>query len=191
MSIANTDRQEISGNFSMPHNCCKAMPCARQLKHIDATGPTAWVRYCGTTMTAGLLHHGPPATIMGGDSLQVYAVSDLLRKKKGTLKLTVYTLSGETVGTKTQAIVIPANTSTPIFHQSINQLLNGKQREDVVVCMNLTTTDGMAYQNNSFLCSQKDLRLLPTKPEIQVKATKEGCHITLHWLYPSTTKTAS
>lgn len=119
------------------------------------------------------------SAVVSGDSLQVYAVSDLLRKKKGTLKLTVYTLSGETVGTKTQAIVIPANTSTLVFHQSIKQLLNGKQREDVVVCMNLTTTDGMAYQNNSFLCSQKDLRLLPTKPEIQVKATKEGCHITL------------
>ncbi len=53
------------------------------------------------------------------------------------------------------------------------------QREDVVVSMRLATASGKTYQNNSFLCLQKDLRLLPVKPVVQVEAVDGGCIITL------------
>lgn len=119
------------------------------------------------------------SAVANGDSLQIYAVSDLPRQQKGTLRLTVYTLNGETVGTLTQSVVIPANTSTQVLCQSVNQLLKGWQREDVVVAMCLTTTAGIAYQSNCFLCLQKDLRLQAAKPEIQVEESEGGCRITL------------
>lgn len=117
--------------------------------------------------------------VVQGDSLQVFTVSDLLQQQKGTLKLTVYTLGGEIVRILSKSVVIPANTSTLVLHQSLKQLLNGLQLEDVAVSMSLTTTKGMAYQNNCFLCPQKDLRLQPVKPAIQIEAAEGGCRITL------------
>ncbi len=117
--------------------------------------------------------------IIHDDTLLVYAVSDLLHQQKGTLTLTVYALSGETVGTQTQIVTIPANTSTLVFHQPVNPLLKGWQREDVVVNLSLSTKTGVAYQSNCFFCLQKDLRLQPSKPEIRVETAEGGCHITL------------
>ena len=113
--------------------------------------------------------------VVQGDSLQVFTVSDLLHQQKGTLKLTVYTLGGEIVRILSKSVVIPANTSTLVLHQSLKQLLNGLQREDVAVSMSLTTTKGMAYQNNGFLCPQKDLRLQQANPLIQIEAAEGGC----------------
>ena len=118
------------------------------------------------------------SAITQGDSLLVYAVSDLLRQQQGKLKLTVYSLSGQMVNTLTKTISIPANTSTLILEQPLAELLKGQQREDVVVSMELTTS-GMSYQANCFLCLQKDLRLMPVKPEVSVEATDGGCLITL------------
>ncbi len=119
------------------------------------------------------------SALASGDSLHVYAVSDLQRQQKGTFQLTVLTLSGEIVETLKQAVVIPANTSTLVLRQPVNDMLKGRQREDVVVSMSLTTTTGRSYQSNCFLCSQKDLRLHPAKPEIRVEAEEGGCRISL------------
>jgi beta-mannosidase len=119
------------------------------------------------------------SAIAEGDNLLVYAVSDLLRKQQGKLKLTVYTLNGQTVNTITKTIAIPANTSTLILEQPLAELLKSQQREDVVVSMELTTSSGVSYQANCFLCLQKDLRLSPVKPEVSVEAAEGGCLITL------------
>ena len=119
------------------------------------------------------------SAVAEGDSLLVYAVSDLLRKQQGKLKLTVYTLSGQTVNTLTKTIAIPANTSTLILEQPLAELLKGQQREDVVVSIELTASSGVSYQANCFLCLQKDLRLMPVKPEVSVEAAEGGCLITL------------
>lgn len=119
------------------------------------------------------------SAIAEGDNLLVYAVSDLLRQQQGKLKLTVYTLSGQMVNTLTKTIAIPANTSTLILEQPLAELLKGQQREDVVVSMELTASSGVSYQANCFLCLQKDLRLMPVKPEVSVEAAEGGCLITL------------
>ena len=119
------------------------------------------------------------SAVAEGDSLLVYAVSDLLRQQQGKLELTVFTLSGQTVNTLTKTIAIPANTSTLILEQPLAGLLKGQQREDVVVNMQLSTTSGVNYQANCFLCLQKDLRLMPVKPEVSVEAAEGGCLITL------------
>ena len=119
------------------------------------------------------------SAITKGDSLLVYAVSDLLRQPQGKLKLTVYSLSGQMVNTLTKTIAIPANTSTLILEQPLAELLKGQQREDVVVNMQLSTSSGVSYQTNCFLCLQKDLRLMPVKPEVSVEAVEGGYMITL------------
>ena len=95
------------------------------------------------------------------------------------LRLTVYTLSGQTVHTQTQTKVILPNTSTLLLKQSLSELLKEHKREDVVVNMSLTASSGVAYEANSFLCLQKDLRLLPAKLAFQVDAVDGGCIITI------------
>ena len=119
------------------------------------------------------------SAIENEDSLHIYAVSDLLRQQTGKLQLTVYTLNGETVTTQSQPVAIPANTSTLVLSKPVSQLLCSHQREDIVISLQLTTNSGMSYQNNCFLCMQKDLRLQPAKPEIQIEKAAEGCRITL------------
>ena len=119
------------------------------------------------------------SAITKGDSLLIYAVSDLLHQQKGKMELTVYSLSGQTVNTQTKTVAIPANTSTLIHKQPLVELLKGRQRVDVVVSMELTASSGVNYQANCFLCLQKDLRLMPVQPEISVEAAEGGCLITL------------
>lgn len=48
-----------------------------------------------------------------------------------------------------------------------------------MVNMQLSTSSGVNYQANCFLCLQKDLRLMPVKPEVSVEAAEGGCLITL------------
>ena len=119
------------------------------------------------------------SAVVNGDSLLVYAVSDLLRQQRGTLELTVYTLGGDVVGKRSQSVTIPSNTSTLLLQQSVRHLLKDHQPNDVVINMNLSTTTGVSYQNNIFLCQQKDLQLQPDKPSIQVEQAEGGCRITL------------
>ena len=117
--------------------------------------------------------------IVEDSRLLVYAVSDLLRKQQGKLKLTVYTLGGQTVNSLTKSVTIPANTSTLVLEQPLAELLKDRQREDVVVNMQLSASSGASYQADCFLCLQKDLRLMPVKPEVSVEAAEGGCLITV------------
>ena len=119
------------------------------------------------------------SAVTKGDSLLVYAVNDLQLRQQVRLRLTVYTLSGQTVHTQTQTKVILPNTSTLLLKQSLSELLKEHKREDVVVNMSLTASSGVAYEANSFLCLQKDLRLLPAKLAFQVDAVDGGCIITI------------
>ena len=119
------------------------------------------------------------SAVTKGDSLHVYAVNDLQLRQQVRLRLTVYTLSGQTVHTQTQTKVILPNTSTLLLKQSLSELLKEHKREDVVVNMSLTASSGVAYEANSFLCLQKDLRLLPAKLAFQVDAVDGGCIITI------------
>ena len=83
------------------------------------------------------------------------------------------------VGKRSQSVTIPSNTSTLLLQQSVRHLLKDHQPNDVVINMNLSTTTGVSYQNNIFLCQQKDLQLQPDKPSIQVEQAEGGCRITL------------
>ncbi len=119
------------------------------------------------------------SAIAQGDTLQVFAVSDQLRNLQGKLKITVYTLDGQQINTQAKAVKIPANTSTLVLERSLTELLKGQQREDVVVNLQLTAASSLRYEANCFLCLQKDLRLKPVKPDVQVEPAEGGCYITV------------
>lgn len=118
------------------------------------------------------------SAVRQGDSLHVYAVSDLQSQQRATLRITVYRLDGPCLKDMSKSVSIPANTSTLIDRLSLQQLLGGSQPEDVVISMSLQTTAGAVYQSNMFLCLQKDLRLQPVNPEFRVEAANGGCVIT-------------
>lgn len=119
------------------------------------------------------------STLVKGDSLLVYAVSDQLRKEQAKLTLTVYSLGGQKVNTITKSVTIKANTSTLLLEQPLSALLKGQKREEVVVHAELTTTTGLNYQGNSALCLQKDLKLEAVSPEVTVEAAEGGCRVSL------------
>lgn len=119
------------------------------------------------------------SSALRGDSLLVYSVSDLLRKQQGKLRLTVYALSGQLISSLTKSVSIPANTSTLLLEQPLAEILKGKKREEVVVNIELTTASGLSYQNNTFLCLQKDLLLESALPEVSVEPAEGGCRITV------------
>lgn len=118
------------------------------------------------------------SALVKDDNLQIYTVSDLLRRQQGKLQLTVYSLNGQVVNTLTKNINIPANTSTLVLEQPLAALLKGMKREEVIVNMQLTTS-GASYEANAFLCLQKDLQLQDVRPEVSVETTDGGCQITV------------
>lgn len=122
------------------------------------------------------------SAIVQGDSLLVYAVSDLLRKQHGLLNIKVFTLEGQFVNRIWKKVTVPANTSTLVFALPLASLLGGHQREEVVVNMTLfagTAKQMYDHEANAFLCLQKDLRLAEVQPEINVEAVEGGCQITV------------
>lgn len=119
------------------------------------------------------------SAILNADSLQVYAISDLQRRQRGVLRLSVYTLDGQLVNTHTCNVAAPAATSAVIHEQPLATLLKGHRREDVVLNMHLATSSGITYDNNVYLCLPKDLRLSPVKPEVTIKPAEGGYSITL------------
>ncbi len=114
-----------------------------------------------------------------GDSLEVYAVSDYQSGLPATLKLAVFALDGELIHEQSQSVTVPPNTSTLVLGQPLASLLQGRQREEVVVSLSLSTASGASYQGNCFLCLQKDLRLQPVTPQWQLEPTTGGYFITL------------
>lgn len=118
------------------------------------------------------------SAVLNGDILQIYAVSDLQRRQRCKLQLSVYTLDGQLVNTRICSVSTPANGSAVIQEQPLAILLKGHSRENVVLNMHLVTSSGMTYDNNFYLCLQRDLRLSPAIPEITIKPAEGGYYIT-------------
>lgn len=121
------------------------------------------------------------SAITKGDTLQVYAVSDLHKKLRGNLDINVYNLDGSNIsGNKriNYSVNINANTSTLLCELPIDAVLNGKQREDIVLHMTLAAS-GNTYETNVFLCLPKNLHLCAAEPKIEVTQAEGGCIVTL------------
>jgi len=96
--------------------------------------------------------------IVNGNKLEVYIVSDLLRPAKGNLQIRIMDLKGNIVFSQETPVVVSANASTRQFSADIESLLNGKQRNEVVVNARFFEngkTD--AVGNNYFLTRYKNI----------------------------------
>lgn len=129
------------------------------------------------------------SAITEGDSVRLYAVSDLQQQQRGELCIAVYTLDGQRVNDIVRKVNIPANTSTLLFAFPVDELIKGLKREDVVLHLTLSAdrqknrTSSVksvsTYESNAFLCLSKDLHLADVNPEVEVTPDEGGCKVTL------------
>ncbi|MDR3058672.1 MAG: glycoside hydrolase family 2 protein [Prevotella sp.] len=113
------------------------------------------------------------------DKLDIYIVSDRLTESKASLNLKVLKLDGTIVDEKKLNVAIPANTSKNVFSASVNTLLKGTAKGDVVVHVELTDNAGKMYANNYFLLPQKHINFPKASISKIVKAVNGGYEVSL------------
>ncbi len=103
-----------------------------------------------------------------GDSIHIYAVSDLLKKESGHLSIVLYSLDGTKLWEKVVKVAIPANTSTMIWSGKLYTILGDADKNNVVFNLRLTTGE-QSHEGNFYLCRQSELKL--SKPDIDYEVT--------------------
>lgn len=109
----------------------------------------------------------------------MYVISDLLKKQKGHLTITIFLLSGRVLDSIVKEVDIPANASTIVWNGKLSEYLHNSKAEDVVINIAIST-NGYTHNGNFYLCKQKALRLLPPQINCQIKPIDGGYEIVLH-----------
>lgn len=108
-----------------------------------------------------------------GDSIHLYVVSDLINDYPGILYMNVYRLSGE----KLHEIGIPATikgmASSRVWSGALNDILNGADKEDVVINLRLNSEVSFLSVNH-YLCRQSELNFPDADIEYEVTPTDSG-----------------
>lgn len=113
------------------------------------------------------------------DKLNIYVVSDRPTESKGTLNIKTIKLDGSIIDSRELNITIPANTSKNVFTASVNSLLKGTAKSDVVVHVELTDNVGKIYKNNYFLLSQKNINFPKVNISKIIKVVNDGYEVSL------------
>ena len=118
--------------------------------------------------------------IANGNKLDVYIVSDLLKPVKGKLQIRIMDLKGNIVLTQEKTLTAPANTSKVQFSGDFDRLLNGKQRNEVVVNARFFENGKTeAISNNYFLTRYKDIDFPKAVISKQTAAANGGFDVTV------------
>jgi beta-mannosidase len=110
--------------------------------------------------------------------LDVYLVSDRLKNLKGTLTVRIISLTGGTVNSIRQTVTAKANTGNKVFSQQLDKLLNGTDKNSVVVNLAFTAGDE-TVTNNYFLDKQKNILFPQASVSRNIRAVEGGYEITL------------
>lgn len=114
------------------------------------------------------------------DALKIYVVSDRLKSTSGTLNIRVLRLNGKgTVKEVTKKVSIPANTSTVVYTEKIEALLNGIPKEEVIVHVSYKDKAGKEYTNNHFMVKQKDILYADARIRKEIAIVEGGYEVTL------------
>jgi beta-mannosidase len=113
------------------------------------------------------------------NKLNAYIVSDKLESRKAELQVKIIDLNGNTIFDKSIAIKTPANSSTISFSESVETLLKGKKRNEVVVYTQLSQNKEIFAENTYYLAKIKDINF--EKPEFSktIKAIEGGFELAL------------
>lgn len=110
------------------------------------------------------------------DSLKVYVISDLLKEQKGNLNITFYSLDGSKLYQIENLVDIPANNSKIVWKGILSNYIQGVNKNNIIINIGISAGD-YVYENNFYLCKQKDLCYLPAKISYIVKPINGGYKI--------------
>jgi beta-mannosidase len=111
--------------------------------------------------------------------LNVYGISDRLKKTSGTLSVQIIDLAKGIVSTNSFSVNIPANTSTVIWNAEMKQLLGDRQKEDIVIHIDYKDKSGTVYSNNFFPEKHKNMHYAKIRIAKQTSPVKGGYELTL------------
>ncbi|AOZ93052.1 beta-mannosidase [Paenibacillus crassostreae] len=101
-----------------------------------------------------------------GQDLKIWAVNDLLVPYEDVIELVVYDFDGNIIYTHDFIVNVGANAANQIGKLKEQEVLNGRQANDVVVV--LRSKQSKAGDNYYHLIEQKHVHLLPVKLEVEV-----------------------
>ena len=112
-------------------------------------------------------------------NLRVYAVSDRREPLQTVLSVEVWKLEGGKVSALEKQIQINPNTSSCVFEEQLDRLLDGASPQDVVVHVYLKEDDRKCYANNCFLAAQKEMAYAPATIRKDIRSVEGGFEVTL------------
>ena len=119
------------------------------------------------------------SSVVEGDDLIVYAVSDRLENTSGRLQLQVCQFDGTVVHHWGKSVGISGNDSRVCFSAPLAKLLEGADRGTVYVRVDYTDKSGRVYHNNYCLGKQKDMDYPKVDLQTEVRSIEGGYEVTV------------
>ena len=119
------------------------------------------------------------SSVVEGDDLKVYAVSDRLENTSGRLQLQVCQFDGTVVHHWGKSVGISGNDSRVCFSAPLAKLLEGADRGTVYVRVDYTDKSGRVYHNNYYLGKQKDMDYPKVDLQTEVRSIEGGYEVTV------------
>ena len=119
------------------------------------------------------------SSVVEGDDLKVYAVSDRLENTSGQLQLQVCQFDGTVVHHWGKSVGISGNDSRVCFSAPLAKLLEGANRGTVYVRVDYTDKSGRVYHNNYCLGKQKDMDYPKVDLQTEVRSIEGGYEVTV------------
>ena len=117
------------------------------------------------------------SSVVEGDDLKVYAVSDRLENTSGRLQLQVCQFDGTVVHHWDKSVGISGNDSRVCFSAPLAKLLEGADRGTVYVRVDYTDKSGRVYHNNYCLGKQKDMDYPKVDLQTEVHSIEGGYEV--------------
>lgn len=117
------------------------------------------------------------SSVVEGDDLKVYAVSDRLENTSGRLQLQVCQFDGTVVHHWDKSVGISGNDSRVCFSAPLAKLLEGADRGTVYVRVDYTDKSGRVYHNNYCLGKQKDMDYPKVDLQTEVRSIEGGYEV--------------
>ncbi|WP_445323191.1 beta-mannosidase [Phocaeicola sp. HCN-40430] len=112
-------------------------------------------------------------------NLRVYAVSDRREPLQTVLSVEVWKLEGGKFSALEKQIQVNPNTSSCVFEEQLDRLLDGASPQDVVVHVYLKEDGRKCYANNCFLAAQKEMAYAPATIRKDIRPVEGGFEVTL------------
>ena len=117
------------------------------------------------------------SSVVEGDDLKVYAVSDRLENTSGRLQLQVCQFDGTVVHHWDKSVGISGNDSRVCFSAPLAKLLEGADRGTAYVRVDYTDKSGRVYHNNYYLGKQKDMDYPKVDLQTEVRSIEGGYEV--------------